>query len=130
MRKRTPTRDELVDGLGRGVVEGLESLRLAEGLDLLDRAFACAHGAAEEHAAHAEVGEAYLRARAKGTCPAFELSDFWWDHWDVDGLCGIFPCPHCAEENVHADLVESVATSADDRAREGDGDDHDETIPF
>lgn len=120
MRKRTPTRDELAHSLGEGVVRSLESLRFMEGLDLLDRIFVCAHGVAEEYAAHAEVGEAYLRARARGTCPVLGLSDSYWSHWDIDGLCDIFPCPHCAEENIYTDFFESLAPGDRQQAEDDD----------
>ena len=130
MRERTPTRGELADSLGEGIVGSLEALRGMEGLDLLDRVFACVHGVAGGRAAHAEVGEAYLRARAKGTCPVLELSEFYWEHWDVDGLCGMFPCPRCAEENVYTGLLDAIAASDGGRDREDDGEDADLTIPF
>lgn len=76
-----------------------------------------------------EVASAYLRARSAGTCPCHGPPDFYWGHWDVDGPCGIFPCPRCVDDNVHADYMDAVAAIADHRA-EGDEDDHDETIPF
>jgi hypothetical protein len=127
MRESTPTRDEMVAELGEDHVEMLEGEELPDGLDLLDRLFVHAHLGP---AASDEVGSAYLRARAAGTCPCHGLPDLYWEHYDIDGMCDIFPCPHCVDDNVYSNLPGSIDGSAEDGAREDDRDPEDDTIPF
>lgn len=97
MRDATPTREELVAEYGPGQVRHLEALEGMDGLDLVDRVFVWEN---DEPCAGTSVGDAYLRARAKGECPAYLLPDFFWDHWDLDGLCDMFPCPECLDDSM------------------------------
>jgi hypothetical protein len=125
VRDATPTREELVAEYGREQVEHLEGLGGMDGLDLVDRVFVWENG---EPYAGTSVGDAYRRGRETGECPAYLLPDFFWEHWDIDGLCDMFPCPGCFDDS----MFRAMSDPDNPRPILGPDEDEDEeiVIPF
>ena len=61
---------------------------------------------------------AALEAGRKGSCPVWELEDFYTNHWDFETLCSEFRCRECVAEPEALGPTEprtpGTETSADD----------------
>jgi len=55
---------------------------------------------------------AALEAGRKGSCPVWELEDFYTNHWDFETLCSDFGCEECVADPEDMGPTEPWATDA------------------